>query len=235
MGRTLYDLAGKNEVIRFSPFCWRTKMALRHKGLEFETAPWRFTDKDVIAQTGQGRVPVLVDDQRWLNDSWPIALYLDQAYPDRPALMRTPAERAAARFVNHWCDQVLHPTLRPLLWIEIYKLAADKDLGYFRESREKLLGKTLEAYSADRKGALETFWRTMQPMESTLAAHDWLGGDGPNYADYILFGSLQWANVVTPDHILPPDSATARWFDRMLDLNDRYARSAPTRRDASAA
>ncbi len=235
MRRTLYDLAGRDEAVRFSPFCWRTKMALRHKGLDFETVPWRFTDKDLIARTGQGRVPVLVDGERWLNDSWPIALDLDEAYPDHPALMRTEAERAAAHFVNHWCDQVLHPTLRPLLWMEVYKASADKDLGYFRESREKILGQTLEAFTADRNGALETFWRTMQPMESALAGHDWLGGDGPNYADYVLFGSLQWANVVSPDPILPSDSAAARWFDRMLDLHDGYGRNAPTCRDASAA
>src|SRR5436190_7008774 len=31
---TLYDLAGAEAERRFSPFCWRTKMALAHKGLE---------------------------------------------------------------------------------------------------------------------------------------------------------------------------------------------------------
>ncbi|HXJ10454.1 MAG TPA: glutathione S-transferase N-terminal domain-containing protein, partial [Burkholderiales bacterium] len=45
----LYDLAAAEDDRRFSPYCWRAKMALKHKGLEFETIPWRFTDKDVIA------------------------------------------------------------------------------------------------------------------------------------------------------------------------------------------
>ena len=39
----LYDLAAAEDDRRFSPYCWRTKMALKHKGLEFETVPWRFT------------------------------------------------------------------------------------------------------------------------------------------------------------------------------------------------
>ena len=37
----LYDLAGEDAALRFSPFCWRTKMALKHKGLPFETEVWR--------------------------------------------------------------------------------------------------------------------------------------------------------------------------------------------------
>ncbi len=61
----LYDLAGAEPDRRFSPYCWRIKMALAHKGLEFETIPWRFTDKDIdVAPAGKaGRVPVLVDGE----------------------------------------------------------------------------------------------------------------------------------------------------------------------------
>ena len=33
---TLWDLAGAEDDRRFSPYCWRVKMALAHKGLEFE-------------------------------------------------------------------------------------------------------------------------------------------------------------------------------------------------------
>jgi glutathione S-transferase len=57
----MYDLAGADPALRFSPYCWRIRMALAHKGLDVETVPWRFTDKDVIAFSGQGRVPVIRD------------------------------------------------------------------------------------------------------------------------------------------------------------------------------
>ena len=57
--RVLYDLAGAEDDRRFSPYCWRSKMALAHKGLEVKTVPWRFTDKEAIRFSGQGRVPVL--------------------------------------------------------------------------------------------------------------------------------------------------------------------------------
>ena len=66
----LYDLAGAEPDRRFSPYCWRIKMALAHKGLEVETIPWRFTDKDIIAPAGKaGRVPVLVDGEHWIDES----------------------------------------------------------------------------------------------------------------------------------------------------------------------
>lgn len=231
----LYDLAARDPRVRFSPFCWRTKMALKHKGLQFDTVPWRFTEKDTIAQTGQGRVPVMIDDAQWLHDSWAIALYLDRAYPDRPALMRSDAERAAARFMNFWCDLTLHAALRPLVFLDVYKNAAEKDQPYFRQSRETLFGTTLEALCADRDGAQRAFLSTITPVENTLAEARYLGGTAANYSDYILFGSLQWANAISGTTFLSDDSATANWFARMLDLFAGYGRHAATVRDIAAA
>ncbi len=44
--RVLYDLAGADPGLRFSPYCWRIKLALAHKNLPYTTVAWRFTDKD---------------------------------------------------------------------------------------------------------------------------------------------------------------------------------------------
>lgn len=45
----LYELVGTDPSRPFSPFCWRTRMALAHKGLSAETIPWCFTEKSAIA------------------------------------------------------------------------------------------------------------------------------------------------------------------------------------------
>jgi hypothetical protein len=37
MAIKLYDLAGAETDRRFSPYCWRARMALAYKGLEVET------------------------------------------------------------------------------------------------------------------------------------------------------------------------------------------------------
>ena len=64
MAIVMHDLAGADPALRFSPYCWRTRMALAHKGLEVETIPWRFTERDALAFSGQGRVPVIRDGER---------------------------------------------------------------------------------------------------------------------------------------------------------------------------
>lgn len=227
----LYDLAARDERLRFSPFCWRSKMALKHKEMEFDPLPWHFTEKDLIAQTGQGRVPVMIDGTQWMHDSWQIALYLDRTYPSRPALMQSGADCAAARFMNSWCDLTLHAVLRPLVFLDVYKIVAEKDQPYFRQSREKLFGATLEDLCGDRDSAQCAFLKALAPAENTLTEVRYFGGTQANYSDYILFGSLQWANVVSGTTFLHDDSATASWFARMLDLFAGYGRHAPTIRD----
>jgi hypothetical protein len=53
----LYDLAGAESDRRFSPYCWRIRLALEHKQQAVETLPWRFTEKEEIAFSGQWPYP----------------------------------------------------------------------------------------------------------------------------------------------------------------------------------
>jgi glutathione S-transferase len=134
----LFDLAGSESDRRFSPYCWRTKLALAHKGLNVETIPWRFTDSHAIAMSGQGRVPVLLDGNKVVSDSWTIAEYLEDTYPDRPSLFGGTQARRVTRFINSWADTILNTGLVRLLLTDIYTHLHEKDRRYFRESREAL-------------------------------------------------------------------------------------------------
>jgi glutathione S-transferase len=82
----LFELVGTDEARPFSPFCWRTRMALAHKGLSAQSIPWCFTEKDAIAPHKSEKVPVLLDGESSVADSWAIANYLEDRYPDRPSL-----------------------------------------------------------------------------------------------------------------------------------------------------
>jgi glutathione S-transferase len=72
-----------------STFSRRARLALAHKGLDFELRDAR-ADESAYAEakkkSPQGTFPVLDDDGRVLGDSTAIAHYLDLAYPDRPRL-----------------------------------------------------------------------------------------------------------------------------------------------------
>jgi glutathione S-transferase len=52
MALKMWDLAAAEDDRRFSPYCWRVRLALAHKGLQAETIPWRFTEKEAIAFSG---------------------------------------------------------------------------------------------------------------------------------------------------------------------------------------
>ncbi len=223
----MYDLAGADPRLRFSPYCWRIRMALAHKGLEAETIPWRFNEKQAIAFSGQERVPVLVDGEKVVADSWQIALYLDVAYPDRPALFGSADARGTTLFVKRWCESQLHPALVRLIVADIVKILHPDDVAYFRESREKALGARLEDYVADRDTHREALHGVLLPLRLTVKDLDFLGGAQPSYADFIVFGALQWARCASPQNLLPADDPVTAWFDRLAGLYDGLGARAP--------
>ncbi len=224
MTRKLFELCGTESERVFSPYCWRTRMALGHKGLEAETIPWRFTEKDVLLPSGKsGRVPVLIDGERWIADSWTIAEYLEDTYPDRPSLFGGGAGRALARFHASWTDAALHGALFRLLVLDIWRHTHDKDRDYFRKSREERLGVTLEAAVADREARLPAVREVLTPLRLTVRAQPFLGGERPLYPDYIVFGAFQWARGVSDLQLLAPDDPVAQWRGRMLELYDGLA------------
>ncbi|MFC7158181.1 glutathione S-transferase N-terminal domain-containing protein, partial [Pseudidiomarina halophila] len=94
----LFELVGRDPSQGFSPYVWRTRMALAHKGFEPELVPLRFTEiADRLAFAESRTVPVLVDDDKVVTDSWHIACYLEEAYPERPSLFGGDVGRVQAR------------------------------------------------------------------------------------------------------------------------------------------
>jgi glutathione S-transferase len=225
MARKLYELCGTDAERRFSPFCWRSRMALAHKGLEAEVVPWRFTEGVALAFANHDKVPVLVDGDRTVADSWAIAAYLDEAYPDAPRLF--PGTPASHRFVATWADAVLHPALVKLIVSDIPPLLGPEDCAYFIASREKRFGMPLAEVTAGREARLPEFRALLQPLRMVVRAQPFLGGDTPDYGDYCVFGGLMWARSVSPLRLLEPDDAVHAWRERMLDLHGGLARRAP--------
>jgi glutathione S-transferase len=223
----LFELAGAEPDRRFSPYCWRSKMALAHKGLPVETIAWRFTDKDAIAKSGQGRVPVLLDGDRVVSDSWTIAEYLEDTYPTRPSLFGGAKARRVTRFVNCWADAVVNAALARILLIDIYAHLHEKDRVYFRDSREKRFGMPLEQVSADRNTRVVGFRQSLEPARTILATQPFLAGDRPLYADYILFACFMWPRSISSFRLLTSDDPIFSWRERMLDGFDGLARKAP--------
>jgi glutathione S-transferase len=219
----LYDLAGAEDDRRFSPFCWRIRMALAHKGLPVTTIPWRFTEKERLAPSGQGRVPVLVDNGRWIADSWTIANHLEDAHPGGASLFGGAAGRALSRFYGDWTDAFLHLGLLRFVVLDVWRHLHDKDKDYFRRSREERLRRPLEELVAGREQRIAAFRDELAPLRLTLQSQRFLGGSEPCYADYIVFGAFQWVRCISNFQVLAPDDPIAHWRGRMLGLFDGLA------------
>jgi glutathione S-transferase len=226
MSKRLYDLAAADPERRFSPYCWRIRLALAHKQLPVDTIPWRFTEKEAIAASGQIFVPVLVDEERWISDSWTIANYLEDTYPDAPSLFGSPGGRYLTLYYSRYADNVVG-SIFPFIALDILHHVAEKDRAYFRETREKRVGKTLEAFVADRDNKIAAFRASLTPLRLTLKAQPFLGGSRPLYADDALFGPFQWARCISPFKLLEDDDPVRQWRDRLLDCFGGLARAAP--------
>lgn len=222
----LYDLAGADGDDRFSPYCWRARLALAHKQFDIETVPWRYHEKDAIAPSGQGRVPVLVDGDRWVADSWAIACYLEDRYPDRPSLFGGGAGKAYCRYFSLLGDAHA-AALFPILARDVLDHVHADDRAYFRETREARLGKTLEAAQADRDTSIDAFRASLAPLRNTLAEQPFLGGASATYADYAVFGQFQWGRCVSAAPLLTIDDPVYAWRDRLLDAFAGLARNVP--------
>jgi glutathione S-transferase len=223
----LYELAGQNPELRFSPYCWRVRMALAHKGEDAVTIPWRFTEKARLPGAPHNeKVPVLVDGGRIVSDSTAIALHLEAEYDNGPSLFGGPSGEAHARFILSWTDSVLVPALAPFLVPTILPLLHPKDRAYFQTTREARFSTSMTALAASRDQRLPAIRATLTPLRVTLAHQSFLGGDEPSYADYAVFGCFQWARCVGAETVLEPQDTLNLWQDSMLDLFDGLARNA---------
>jgi glutathione S-transferase len=227
MSLKLFELVGADASRPFSPYCWRTRMALAHKGLSAELIPWCFTEKSAIAPHQSDKVPVLIDGETSVADSWKIANYLEDTYPDRPSLFGGEGGRAMGRMINWWGDIAIVGGLFPLIGADVHGHLKPEDAVYFRQTREARLGKTLEEALQTRDKAIEGFRRSLDPMRLTLKTQAYLGGDAPNYADYIVFGGFQWARAMSPFKLLAENDLIYAWREKLLDAFDGMARKSP--------
>jgi glutathione S-transferase len=225
---TLYDLAGADRELRFSPYCWRTKFALAHKQIPYQTIPWHFTEKDKLAFCGQSKVPVIIDGDRTIADSWAIASYLEERYPDRPSLFGGVAGQAHARFINGWADSILQPGIARLIVLDILRILRPEDQAYFRHSRERAFGTRLEEVVNGREQGVEEFRKLLSPIRMVLRGQSWLGGEAPDYADYTVLGSFLWPMCSSRFQLLDNDDPVAEWRARGLALFDGLGANART-------
>ncbi|HXS28404.1 MAG TPA: beta-etherase [Steroidobacteraceae bacterium] len=214
----LYDLQLASGCT-ISPFVWATKYALKHKGFDIEIVPGGFTG--ILERTGgrSERLPAIVDDGRWVLDSWLIAEYLDERYPDRPMLFEGESMKVLTRFIESW---LWATAIRPWFgcYIKDYRdLSLPQDHEYVTRTRETMLGgRKLEEVQAGREDRLAQVPPTLEPFRQLLRDSAWLGGSRPNYADYRALAVFLWTASVATSPPLTENDPLRDWLDRGFDL-----------------
>lgn len=213
---TLYDLLFDKDL-RPSPYCWRIKLALKHKGLAWRDEPCGFSDKQKVAFAQSSTYPVLHDGTTVVKDSWAIALHLDKAHPGKPLFPDDPA-KAHARFVNGWADTTINPLIFPLIVADLVGQVRPQDKAYMVESRGQRLGTT--DFAAVQKAARDkgptALRAALEPARRVLREQPYLCGAAPAYADYILYGTFQWPATLSPAYeLLAADDPVQAWRERL--------------------
>ena len=226
MAILLHELVGSDPQRPFSPHCWKVRLALRHKGLDFDTVAVPFTGVPAI-EGGSGIVPVLRDGETVVSDSFAIAEYLEAAYPEAPSLFGGEGGRHLSRFVESWSQRTIHPAVGSFALLDIHDRLDPADQAYFRESRERRLGKPLEAVVEGREQRVGPFQQQLEPLRALLSAQPFLGGPDPLFADYIVFGAFQWLRVTSSLPVLTAEDPITAWFERCLDLHGGEGRRVP--------
>jgi glutathione S-transferase len=215
---TLYDLQLTSGAT-ISPFVWRTKYALKHKGFEIDIVPGGFTGIKNRTNGFSDRLPTIVDDGHWVKDSWAIAEYLDATYPDRPMLFGDESQKLLTKFIDGWAWSTAIGPWFGCYIKDYHDLSLPIDHEYIRWSREMMMGGyRLKDVQEGREERLPLVPPTLEPLRQLLKEQPWLGGSKPNFADYCVLSSFLWCASVATTPPLTDDDPLRDWLDRGFDL-----------------
>jgi glutathione S-transferase len=186
----------------FSTNAERVALALAHKGLEVESVEISYEDRSEVERvSGQGLVPVLVDDDGLVvSDSMQIVAHIERLHPDPPLYPAQPARRAETDVFVDWFNGV---------W-KIAPNAIEAELGRDAPDERRI------------SGPAAAMARCLDRFEALLDGREHLMGGEFSAADCAAFPFLKYA--------LRREEADDELFHRVLEeyqqLGDEHRRLA---------
>ena len=201
-------------------------MSLNHKGLykKVKRIQVKFSDKSLISHKGFNTVPVLEDNKNWVGESFQIAKYLDETYPNKPSLFGNKENMQLTSLINLYMDPKILGILARIIVADVYEVIHPDDKIYFRATREKILNNTLEEVEKESKKFIPIFQKEINPYRKLLKNNDFFTGSKPMYCDYMLFGFFMWARNSSKKQLLEKNDVLWHWRERMLNLFEGFAR-----------
>ncbi len=142
-----------------SPFVWKVWLTLEHKALPYDMKMLSFQKRehktpDYLAINPRGKVPTLVDNDVVVWESTAIVEYLEETYPERALLPKTPAARAQVRRMLIETDLTLAVNTRKYFQLTLFTSGgapATTNDGELAQAKEAAAGE-LERLERDLRG-----------------------------------------------------------------------------------
>ena len=247
----LYDLAPSSNLTRYySPTAWKTRLGLLHKGVSFETIPIDFLQlrRDIATRSGHPNITIPaieLDDGRFIYDSFRIAEWLEETYPDAPSLFTGDGQSSRMANPDHVNTGKSYARLIDLgLGASVSEWAVWYDL-FFPQLDSLITGDELRAYftSDDRLGPqgyqklLARDYQELkrrakmnvQPLVQLLNERpgEYFQGQYPGQVDYIIFGRYAFCRMLdvplTKEIWNDQGEELNKWIDRISNLYDGHA------------
>jgi glutathione S-transferase/RNA polymerase-associated protein len=199
----LYELA-------LSPFAQKIKIALREKGIAFESRlPYAAEEAERFAAVSPRReFPVLLDGEVAVTDSTTILDYLEEKWPE-PALMPAdPAGRARVRMLEELCDSQF----------EAINYGITEIVGFKRAEGEAAA--TILANAKDQTEQIFGY------LDGQLGEQDYFSGDTFGRADIVV---LPHANNAAALRNPPASDRLQAWLARVNERDSVAATVAEAR------
>ena len=195
---------------RCSYYTGKLEAYLRYKGFEYRRMPMPYNDLDRIKQNvGAVQHPIVErDDGRWMSDTTPILLQLEQERPEPSILPSDPVVNFIARLIEDFADEWLWRSAMHYRWsyplsrLLLGEILAEEVKGngppYPKFLIRHIIRRRQRLHFVTRDGVTDTTWahndetyfNALDAMSEMLKDRPYLLGETPSIADFGLMAPM---------------------------------------------
>ncbi|HEY9779832.1 MAG TPA: glutathione S-transferase family protein [Leptolyngbyaceae cyanobacterium] len=184
-----------------SPYAQKIKIALREKGIEFESktpdvSGGGFGGSEFLQANPRAELPALIDGNVKIFDSTIILEYIEEKWSEPPLLPSNPAERAYVRMI----EEVMDTYYERINW-------GLGEIDFFGRAKGELADKIVG--NAKQQAAKCRQWLAKQ-----LGEREWFNGDRFGWSDLCVVPHISVSSIafgIAPE----ANSPLADWFKRV--------------------